>query len=356
MVEVLYRHITPLCFLPDGRLVCYQYGDLLIIEHGQELQRFALFKSLKERLCGRGKLISRFLRLGIRSATAIDNDSITISMGDTLYDVNLKTESLSNGYSCGTGVRPLSFTAVQNIMGFDDGVYFGGYVHNFNKNTVNVYHRTGVDAWEVVFSFQQGEINHVHSIIPDPYRNCLWILTGDFDDSAAIWKATDNFQKIERVVSGQQKYRSCVAFAIPEGLLYATDTPFDNNHIYLLNDKGTETIVADIPGSCIYGCKWKDKYVFSTTVEADGRNETIMRLLFGWKRGSGIKDNHIHLYLGSIEEGFYEIYKGKKDLLPFIFQFGAFVFPSGWNKTEWLYFQQIATKKNDLDLIGIQIA
>lgn len=325
----------------------------MIYGEDNELLRFSLFQTFKERILGGNRLLTRFLRLGIRSAIAIDNKTIVMSMGNVLYDLNIITGELSAGFDCGDGVRPLTFSHVSDINGFAPGVYFGGYVHNFGRLPVSIYHRTGIDSWEVVYTFPKGTINHVHNVVPDPYRQCLWIFTGDFGESAAVWRVTDGFKSVERFVSGAQKWRGCVAFATPEGLLYATDAPFADNHIYLLNDDGSESILGDLAGSCIYGCQWKNQYVFSTAVEADGRNETILRLLFGWKKGAGIKDNYAHIYGGDLEKGFTEIYKEKKDIFPFIFQFGAIRFPAGRNNTSTLFFQPVALANNDLQLVSL---
>ena len=238
--------------------------------------------------------------------------------------------------------------AVMGIDGFEDGIYFGGYIHNFEKEPVSIYHRKGRDEWETVYTFSKDAINHVHNIIADPYRHCFWIYTGDFSDSAAIWNVSDGFRKVERIVSGDQKWRGYVAFSLPEGLLYATDAPFAKNHIYLLKDDLTSEIVGELSGSCIYGCRWNDDYVFSTVVEPDGRNETFVRLLFGRERGDGIEDNYARIYSGNLKSGFKVVYQEEKDKWPFIFQFGAFRFPTGENKSSSLYSHPIATKKNDL--------
>lgn len=353
MAEVLYKHTTPLCILPDGRLICYQHGDIFILVNGQESQRFSLFKSFKEQTLGRSKLIFRLLRLGIRAVEAIDNSSIVLSVNNMLHELNVSSGVLSKGYYCGEGIRPLVFTTVNNIEGIDDGIYFGGYLGNVNKMPVNIYHRTGVDEWKTVYTFSDGVINHIHNIVPDPYRNCLWVFTGDFDEASAIWKVTDNFKKVERMVCNDQKYRGCVAFALPEGILYATDAPFAKNHIFLLKEGGIIDAVEDISGSCIYGCQWKDKYVFSSTVEPDGRDESLKKLIFSKKRGAGIEDDYVRLYVGDLANGFKEVYKERKDWLPFLFQFGAFKFPTGVNNTDTLYFQPVATNKNDLRLMGL---
>lgn len=343
--------------MPDSTLVCYQYGDIVIIKNDKLLKRFRLFNNTKERIFGRLDLSFRLLHLGIRAAIALDNDNIVLSIGNMLHELNVHTGELSHGYYCGEGIRPLILTDVKDIDRIDDGIYFGGYLGNSNKKPVNIYHRTGIDQWEIVYTFPQGSINHVHNLVADPYRNCLWGFTGDFDEASAIWKITDNFKKVQRVVCNDQKFRGCVVFALPEGLLYATDAPFADDFIYLLN---TETMrvqeLFPINGSCIYGCKWKDNYVFSSTVEGDGRKTPRMEFYFGRKRGAGIKDAYVHMYMGNLKEGFKEIYKEKKDCMPYYtFQFGVFKFPYGANNTDSLYFQPVATNKYDLSLLVYKV-
>ena len=353
MISKLSSHLSALCYLPDSTLVCYQYGDIVLIKGNTVIKRFPLFYNRKERLLGRCKLIYRLLRRGVRAAEVIDNEHIVLSVGNVLYEMNINTGEFSDGYYCGKGIRPLIFTAVMDVESFQDGLYFGGYLGNMDKKPVNVYHRIGEDKWDVVYTFPQGAINHVHAIVSDPYRQCLWIFTGDFDEASAIWKVTDGFKKVERVAGNDQIFRGCVVFALPEGLLYATDAPFADDYIYLMNPKTYEVKkLCPIGGSCIYGCQWKDKYVFSSTVEGDGRNTSRMEFYFGQKRGAGIKDDYVHMYCGNLQEGFKEIYKEKKDSMPYYtFQFGVFKFPYGVNNTDSLYFQPVATKKNDLCLM-----
>lgn len=148
-----------------------------------------------------------------------------------------------------------------------------------------------------------------------------------------------------------------MAYALPEGLLYSTDAPFANDYIYLMNTTTYQVKeLFPIHGSCIYGCQWKNQYVFSSTVEGDGRNLGRLEWFFTRKRGAGIKDDFVHMYLGNTQVGFSEIYKEKKDVMPFYtFQFGVFKFPNGVNNTNILYFQPIATRKHDLDLLGINL-
>lgn len=94
--------------------------------------------------------------------------------------------------------------------------------------------------------------------------------------------------------------------------------------------------------------------MFSSTVEADGRDEPLLKLLFSKKRGTEIEDDYVRMYMGNLESGFKEIYKEKMDRLLFIFQFGVFKFPAGVNNSDTLYFQPVSTKGNDLRLMGME--
>ena len=177
----------PLCILPSGRLVCYHLGNVLILEDGKVINTIPVFQSKKERILGHCRYLYRLLRMGVRAAWALDEQHVLLSVGNMIYELNLETGSLSKGYFCGEGIRPLIFTQVDGISFVDDGIYFGGYLGNRDKKPVSVYKRVGKDKWEVVYTFPQGVINHVHAIVNDPYRDCIWIFTGDFDDASAIW-------------------------------------------------------------------------------------------------------------------------------------------------------------------------
>ena len=359
MMKSIAKLMSPLCFLSTGELVCYKCGRLYLMRDDIVVDKFRVFMSFREICGGRIKLFSRLFRLGVRACLPLSDDILLLSVSNKLFEYDLKKRQLSKGFDLQERIRPLTFTKVCGVKGFDDMIVFGGYLSNMDKKPVHVYKRVGKDRWEVVYTFQEKAINHIHNIVPDPYRGCLWIFTGDFGSSAAIWKVTENFMCVKRVFSNDQQYRACAAYALPEGVLYVTDTPFVRNHIYLLEIDGEEyhiRKVSSFDGSCIYSCQWKDKYVFSSTVEADGnKSQPLIKSFFDRKRGKGIKDENVYLYLGNLQEGFQVIYKIKKDIWPFIFQFGVFRFPCGENRGECLYFQPIATKINDLDLLKYHV-
>ena len=354
-VKVVQRHLQPLCFLPSGKLVAYRFGKVVILDNDEVEKTIKIFSSIKETVLGRCRWLFRLMRLGVRVAEVINEHYIIISVANTIYELDLERGILSSGYYCGKGIRPLMFARVSDVSSIKDGVYYGEYLSNPNKNEVNIYRRIGKDNWSNVYTFKRGDVNHIHAIVPDIYRGCLWIFTGDFDEAAAIWKVTDDFNNVERVLYASQNYRGCVAFALQKGLIYATDAPFMSNSIYLM-DPFTYKLkeMKSIEGSCIYGCKWGDNYVFSTTVEGDGRNTSKMEFYFGRRRGMGIKDNYVHLYVGNTQNGFKDLYKTRKDGMPYYtFQFGVLKFPSGVNVGQELYFQPVATVGTDLKLMKL---
>lgn len=60
---------------------------------------------------------------------------------------------------------------------------------------VRIYKRINAKYWGPIYTFEKEAINHIHNIIPDEKNKCVWILTGDFDNAAAIWRATDNLKR-----------------------------------------------------------------------------------------------------------------------------------------------------------------
>lgn len=354
-IERIAKGVKPLCYLPDGKLVCYRHGWLLIYNGTVIVSRDKIFNSLKECFLSRDRLLFRALRLGVRSGFAINNEVVLLSISNSIYEYNLATKSLSNGFCLSERIRPLAFTEIKKIPGFQEGIVFGGYLVNPSKKPVCIYRRKGVDQWEVIYTFKEGAINHVHNIVPDPIRECVWILTGDSDDSAAIWRTSDDFRSLHCVKSGNQKYRACFAFSIKEGLLLATDSPNDQNWIEILKENGELDQVCTISGSCIYGCKWGSKIVLSSTVEPDSTiKRSLIKGLLNREKGSGIQDYYSHIYIGDLISGFVDVVQFKKDFLPYSFQLGTTMFPAGENSSGVLICYPVATSF-DNSLIAISL-
>ena len=149
----------------------------------------------------------------------------------------------------------------------------------------------------------------------------------------------NNFQKVEKIVSGEQKFRSCVAFATPFGLLYGTDSQFELNTVRLLvksNNLWISTALFSVNGPIIYGCHVGDCYFFSTSVEGDSLSKGKILKYFDKKEGPGVLEYESQIIGYRLDGSFNIIYKSKKDFLPFLlFQFGNILFPSGFNDSDF---------------------
>lgn len=359
-MKMVYKNTYPICFLSKTSLLIFK-GDvfwILDLSNGKITKLIRFNNSLSESVITRLPILARILRKGIRCGINISENIVLFVIGQKIYELDIANGQFSDGYRTPDKSRPLMFSKIECIKGFDDGIYFGGYKGNPNKDPISIYKRIQKDDWVEVYKFPQGSIEHIHNIIADPYKNVVYILTGDFDHSAGIWMAEDGFKSVLPLLAGDQKYRGCVGFPTPQGLVYATDSPFAVNSIRLLKNAGDvwETIhLTDINGPSIYGCQWQNDFVFATSVEGDGRNQSIWYKLFGKQRGISIKENYSFIYKGNLEDGFKEIYKAKKDCLPFyLFQFGVLIFPSGLNENSFLPVFHMATQKDGMNTILLE--
>lgn len=355
----VYRNLYPICFLSESLLLVYKRESFykLNLDTSALTHYVKLDMSFFQKLTSYIPILQRLLRAGVRASIKV-NDMVFFSMGNSIFELDLKNASLSRGFLMKRS-RPLALTHIKNIKPFDDGVYFGEYRINPEKSEVSIYKREVTDKWTVVYTFPKGAIEHVHNIISDPYANCVYILTGDLDHSAAIWMSDDNFKTVKPVLIGSQLYRSCIAFPTPQGLVYATDTPFEKNSIRLLYKSTSlqwnSKFLADINGPCIYGVKFHDDLVYSTSVEGEGKSVSILRNLFSIKKGKGIEENFVHVYKGNLQNGFESIYKVEKDKLPFLlFQFGTIFFPGSTINSNYLPLYHMATRNHSMSTMVLK--
>lgn len=353
MSKEVLKNYRPLCFLTDQSLLLakgqnfYQYNIAQ-----QQLDHLAKIElPLFKRFVGKSKLLTRLLRLGAHCAISNKKNEVFISINKAIYLLDLQAKTMQLDHQIPKGSRPLTLTFLENFGSFSDGLYYGEYFGNPEKGKVNIHRRSPQGDWSIAYTFAENEIDHIHSLIEDPFRKCIWILTGDFENGAAIWKAEDDFKRMTPVVRGSQEYRSCVAFPTEKGLLYATDSQFVDNSLRLLQEENgvwKSAVLFPINGSCIYGCSTKNHYVFSTSVEP-GTFKNKWSKYLTLERGPGIKTDEATIVIGNKDLEFKTIYKNKKDRFPFtLFQFGSITFPTGNNFSDWLFSYNIALEKNDL--------
>lgn len=310
-----------------GRYISYRRGRLYISD---DLKRFSFLCRIPmsniQHLFACFRITSRFFRLYPRAVETINEHCFIFGFQGKIYNVDIDRGSIVCEHEFPFPMKtPLSFTKIDGLSGFDNCIIYGEYHANLQKREMSVYaRRNGI--WSVVYSFSPYDILHIHGFCVDRHNNRVLMLTGDKDHESGIYEIKDNFKHVKPVVIGSQKYRSCVAFVDGDSVVYATDTPLEQNAIYRLDNSGLVEKLFDMPGPTIYGTMVERNderiFVFATSVEPDSRI-TGKRYLVTNKLGPGVKERYCHIIAGNTSSGFKTLIRLKKDWLPMTaFQFG----------------------------------
>ena len=157
----------------------------------------------------------------------------------------------------------------------DGRVYFGEYFQNMEKQAVHVYgsHDHG-KTWEIVKTFDEGNINHVHGIFKDPFTKNLWLATGDRENECIIGYTNDGFKTFSEVFRGGQEYRTCVLFFYKDFIVFGTDSQYQVNELKKFDRRTLEiTHLQDVQGPIIRGSQIGDISMISTDVEPSEVNK-----------------------------------------------------------------------------------
>jgi hypothetical protein len=352
------KRVKPLCYFSGG-LICYSKGSFFIFnDDGSEILLFHLRRPLKEILLGLNFLTARLFRLGI-GVSEIFEGKLFFTYQRKIYSFDFESKKLSIEFSFTRGRGPLKFTIIEGVSGFIDGIYFGEYFSNRACNEVDIYQRLSDGNWKNVHTFDEGEINHIHSLVPDSFNQCVWILTGDFDEAAGIWQAKNQFSNMKKTVSGDQRYRSCVAFPVNNRLIYATDSQLEQNSIRVLfkHDRKWKTEkICDIIGSCIYGMQSPNYYIFSTATEPSEHSSGLFEYFMDNRPGPGIRYNKSDIIILDKATLKFEVLTSfKKDWLPYrLFQFGSVQFPAGSPDCDRIDGYVIGTRKIDMSMVSFK--
>lgn len=246
---------------------------------------------------------------------------ITLISGDS---------SISKTFYIERGSKPLNLCIAPS-----GNIYFGEYFQNMEKQAVNIYcSKDNAQTWNIAYTFEAGNINHIHGLFFDKYTDRIWVATGDRENECIIGYTEDEFKSFVEVFRGGQEYRTCQLFFYKDFIVFGTDTQYEQNVIKKFDRKTLEiTELQKVQGSVIKGGQVGDVAFISTTVEPSKVN----------------KDKYAYLWVTKDGLHWEERYKAKKDCWPSIFQFGTFEFPQyyGIDKLERLYFSGRALKGLD---------
>lgn len=321
--------IVPLVILSNESVLCYRYGFLGLynIETGIYRKVKRIEKSKLRIILSYLPLTARFFGLNEIKAVAIKSGRFFLSYHRNFYIFDMNDSCLTNvpfGYGD-------SSSNVLYLTPSENGVVWGEYGYNPLKKTKSIYfYSDSTKEITCLYSFKEGEINHVHNIIKDKTTERYWIMTGDFDDSAAIYYTDDFFNNVVCFRKGEnQTYRGCVGFSNNNTLYYATDSPSYPNYLVKIDDHSI-TKLFQLNGSCIYGYLNNGRLVFSSTVENEADEINNSKNTFRYNLGKGILNWNVYIYSFDIlTESIKILQTSKKDFLPMLaFKYGCFRFPS----------------------------
>jgi hypothetical protein len=281
------------------------------------------------KLTSKTALPSRLLRDGFHALAVLPSGHIIGAVPGQINTLAPQASYFRVTHTLLRGTRPLHITSTP-----DGRVYWGEYFDNPNRDEVHIYASSDCGAtWSIAYTFPRGAIRHVHNIVFDEWRRCLWILTGDNGHECRILRASLDLRTVDVVLAGNQQARAVALVPTHDGVYFSTDTPLDTNHIYKLDSAGNVTPVASLPGSSIYGCRVGDSVFFSTMVEPSPVNSDRCARIFGSADG---------LQWPSLLNWQKDFWSMK------YFQYGNAILPDGLNTTNYLALTTVATTSDDL--------
>lgn len=320
---IRYQVETPDNQIIDGQLIkgyvaLYVTDDYWILAKGYSLYKynpetgvtipFAQLKDPKSAFAAKFRLTRRALRAEVTHLYNFSGEWYCIAR-KAIFKLNKSSNIFEICRKITRGSRPMNLC--QDSYGT---IFYGEYFFNPERKSVNVYKSTdGGISWQIAYTFEAGEINHIHGIFNDPYMNGLWIFTGDEDSACIAAYSEDGFTSLNKQFVGEQKYRVCVPLFRDTDIVYATDSQYEHNTIRKIS-RTTRKIddLQAIQGSGIYAVNTYNGYAVSTTVEPSTVN----------------LDKASHLWFSIDGESWKEICSFRKDKWETtLFQFGSIRFP-----------------------------
>ena len=314
----------------DNFFISKGYNLYKVLVNQDWKQKFVVIKDRKYGLISHLALIRRLGRAEITGLYVLINGNIVTVAKKKLFLQKNGCKSVEMCFAMPRGSKPLNLCLAPS-----GNIYFGEYFQNLDKQAVNIFcSKDNAQTWSVAYTFQAGNINHIHGLFFDKYTNRIWVATGDRENECIIGYTEDEFKSFVEVFRGGQEYRTCQLFFYKNFIVFGTDTQYEQNVIKKFDRKTLEiTVLQEVQGSVIKGGQVGEVAFISTTVEPSRVNT----------------DKFAHLWVTKDGLHWEERYKAKKDWLPFIFQFGTFEFPQycGIDRLERLYFSGRALKGLD---------
>jgi hypothetical protein len=272
----------------------------------------------------------RLFRDGFHALAVLSTGQLVASVPGAIVTLAPGESEFRVSHELLRGTRPLHIAVAP-----DDCIFWGEYFSNASRDEVHVYASSDRgNTWNIAYTFPAHSIRHVHNIVYDPWRECLWLLTGDNADECRILRASSDFKNVDMVLFGKQQFRAVALIPTEHAVYFSTDTPFESNSIYVLDSDSVAAPVAKISSSSICGCEVGGSLFFSTMVEPSDVN----------------LEQHACLYGSPDGVSWQRMLRWKKDRWPMrLFQYGNVLLPDGKNATDLLALTTIAVQPGEFE-------
>lgn len=285
-----------------------------------------------------------FLRLSRRvvySVKRLEDKKYILSCGSGLYlmdtaSLTLKKILTPKDFKKCLNIGIVSIHGTQYIL-------YSHYEANLDLNSVNIYAApySDLDNYQLIYSFGNGMINHIHSYYQ--FQDKILLNIGDNCELVGIWELDMISKEIQPILSGSQEYRAVFCFSIKDNFFIATDSPSGTNYIKKLQKTNNQYSLENIhrlEGPVIYGFETDNCVIFSTCAEPS------MPLKWrAWLPLLDLKSNAVLYKFCKQSKQLSILSVGKKDFFsPYLFGFGSFQFPEffGANPEERLVVNKVA--------------
>lgn len=283
----------------------------------------------KQKLMSCSRLSRQLLREGIHHLIPLKNGDIFLTTKRKSYTVDREgcVKHIFSGYK---GNKP----GHQGVCMSPNGdIFFGEYTLNLKRENNSVLYRSTDNgmSFQPIFVLPKNLVRHIHFIKYDPYEKCLWLGTGDKDQENFLMRSSDNGETWDTIGGGSQDWRAIGVCFTEDALIWGTDAGSvpEQNHIIRMDRKTKKLeILANAEGPC-HGCAgFMDGRVYVSTGVEGGENEL--------DRSARLKQ--------ITKSQVITLFEQKKDIFPFIIQYGVMRFPLGTENTDKIIFTMMGLK------------
>jgi hypothetical protein len=201
----------------------------------------------------------RLARLQFYNVVPLSNGEVFFTFAD---EVGLITTS--NKVSLIPGRLRKSKVLRNGIARLPDGsLIFGEYFSNSDRSAVNIYRfRPGENSVELAYSFEAGEIRHVHSVRYDQVTDRVLVCTGDLPAECRILSFSTDFDDFQILGCGSEAWRAISIFCMEDSIYFGTDAQFSQNYITKYCRQSRKLVkLAAVNGPIFYGT-YDGKYLY----------------------------------------------------------------------------------------------